>query len=186
MHRRDALKFFSLSSMMAISPIQSIGRIKNRVFTSEPFGLQLEIPDGWHCMLLPEYLEVLKNDYNDGNPKVPIFVCTRFKEPVDIENDTVLLFADRIRQPSIQAASSHRSFALGRQNTDMENYSFSTTTTDGRRLNFERNFFVFNDGVSNFHLEFEWDANRRQRSRQMFDDIFASFTLPRPVNAGWE
>ena len=184
MHRRDALKFFSLSAMLAISPIHSIGRIENQVFSSSPFGITLETPPDWHCMLLPEYLGLLKSDYNDENPKVPIFACTRFKEPIETENDTVLLFADRIREAK-QLPAQNGDLNLSEENTWSDNYSFTTTTVDGRSLSFNRNFYLFNDGVSRFHLEFEWGENSDDRSRKVFDDIFGSFTLLRPAAAGW-
>ena len=185
MHRRDALKLFSLSAMSAISPIQTIGNLENRLFSSSPFGVSLETPPDWNCMLLPEYISTLKNDYNDSDLMVPIFACTRFKEPIKTENDTVLLFADRMEKPAESPSRGGRHH-LTFENTDSDSYSFTTKTLDERTLSFGRRFYLFNDGFSRFNLEFEWCANSKDRSRDVFEDIFLSFTLERPVVAGWE
>jgi len=186
MHRRDVLKLFSLAAISAVAPIEKLGFLNGRVFESKPFGIRLMTPPKWQCLLTADYLDLLDMDYGDKNPKVPILACTRFREPIKFENDTVLVFADRMRErPSESLAGSPRFLPLDVAKTDFQHYFVPATTTEGRALNFERDAYFFNDGSSRFHIEFEWDASKPSRSNSEFKEILGSIELAHEITPGW-
>lgn len=186
MHRRNALKLFSLAALSAVAPIGKLGFLDDHVFESTPFGIRLTTPDSWHCLLAPDYLKLLDSDYGDKNPKLPILACTRFPEPTDFENDTLLIFADRMQTPDAPPSGLPKTYRpLDVSDADFEHYSVSATTTDSRDLSFSRDAYFFHDRHSKFHVEFECDASNSTRSAKEFKQILASIELAYPVSPGW-
>lgn len=177
MHRREALKLFSLSALTAVAPIGKLGSVDSGIFESKVFGIRAKLPRGWNCLLVEDYLKLLEEDYGDRNPKIPILSCMRFTEPMQGENDTFLIFAHRFSQADTNDTVCENFERLNLEGAEHRNYSVSSQTLDGRELNFERDAYFFESVSSKFHVEFEFKAAKPKRSADEFQNILQSIEI---------
>jgi hypothetical protein len=180
MHRREALQLFSLSALAAVAPLSRLGSVQREIFESNIFGIRATLPPGWNCLLVEDYLKLQEMDYGDENPMVPILSCMRFKEPMDGENDTFLIFAHRYSKADSGNSVCPNFERLDLENAEHKNYAVESKTVDGRNLSFERDAYFFESATSLFHVEFEYDAAKPERSASEFHGILHSIEVTGP------
>lgn len=196
--RRGFLRLFSAASLAAIAPIDALGKVEGTHFTSAPFGVSLQFPSNWHELLPEEYLHLVERDYNDtGDVLLPIFMCTRKKEPNSVLNDSFQILADRfiidgyphpadLHAASMIADEEKEDFIWHRPITRTTflgcpastcSVSFLDPTIHGSVHHIYRDLTMVYHNDFVYYITVETDSRHRNRSKNELDDLYSSVSF---------